>query len=68
MAKYIKGQGWTWVTISYPPVDRWVTLAKPRRPVIVGINEPAQGETLQELNNWRAMYGMNPVVKKGVVG
>lgn len=33
----------------------------PPRPVIVGINVPAPGETWQDLNQWRRRYGLAPV-------
>lgn len=33
------------------------------RPAIPGINCPGEGEDWQELNAWRARYGLDPVTR-----
>jgi hypothetical protein len=47
----------------YEPHER-VFLAQPVKPArqpVEGINTPAKGETWNELNAWRELYGLNRV-------
>lgn len=52
----------------YHPEDRIELVRQPNRPAstraaVKGINVPADGETWQELNQWRARYGLPPVTR-----